>query len=124
MAGQRMLDVDEVTMFGRRGDRRQGTSLKIADPLSEMQPAHWNGAAEGEWKVQGSKNLKKKMQYMIRQELRRKDMMDEEQAMQVREWSFNIGEGGWQLAGFQWNFFHQWSLVCRTNGPSEFHQLI
>ena len=72
-----------------------------------MQPAHWNGAAGGEWKVQGSKNLKKKMQYMIRQELRRKDMMDEEQAMQVREWSFNIGEGGGRLAAswFSMEFF-------------------
>ena len=85
MADQRYLDVEDVDFFGRKGSARSlgQQPLKVADPFSSTQPPSFNEATGGGWQVQNLKGLKKKMKFVIKQELSGKDTMDEDQANQV-----------------------------------------
>ena len=78
MQEQRLLDSDDVRVFGTKSAGLKGARLKIVDPFACA------GGSDDGWQVQNVDRLKKRLKRTIIQELSKKDVMPDERAKMVR----------------------------------------
>ena len=77
MQDQRLLDNDDVRVFGTKSAGLKGARLKVVDPFA------FAGGSEDGWQVQNADRLKKRLKRTIIQELSKKDVMPDERAKTV-----------------------------------------
>ena len=77
MQDQRLLDNDDVRVFGTKSAGLKGARLKVVDPFA------FAGRSEDGWQVQNADRLKKRLKRTIIQELSKKDVMPDERAKMV-----------------------------------------
>ena len=78
MQDQRLLDNDDVRVFGTKSTGLKGARLKVVDPFA------FAGGSDDGWQVQNVDRLKKRLKRTIIQELSKKDIMPDERAKMVR----------------------------------------
>ena len=79
MQDQRILDVDDVKVFGSKAVPGKGGKLRIVNPFA------FSGVTEDGFQFQKPDRLKKKIKRIMVFELSRKDVMPDERAKAVRE---------------------------------------
>ena len=77
MQDQRLLDNDDVRVFGTKSAGLKGARLKVVDLFA------FAGRSEDGWQVQNADRLKKRVKRTIIQELSKKDVMPDERAKTV-----------------------------------------
>ena len=77
MQDQRILDIDDVRVFGSKGVSGKGGRLRVVNPFA------FSGVTEDGWQIQHPERLKKKLKRIIVQELSRKDAMPNDRAKAV-----------------------------------------
>ena len=77
MQDQRLLDNDDVRVFGTKSAGLKGARLKVVDPSA------FDGGSDDGWQVQNADRLKKKLKRTIIQQLSKKDFMADERAKTV-----------------------------------------
>ena len=77
MQDQRLLDNDDVRVFGTKSAGLKGAKLKVVDPFA------FAGGSDDGWQVQNADRLKKRLKRTIIQELSKKDVMPDERAKMV-----------------------------------------
>jgi len=77
MQDQRLLDNDDVRVFGTKSASLKGARLKVVDPFA------FAGGSKDGWQVQNADRLKKRLKRTIIQELSKKDVMPDERAKMV-----------------------------------------
>ena len=77
MQDQRLLDNDDVRVFGTKSAGLKGARLKVVDPFA------FAGRSEDGWQVQNADRLKNRLKRTIIQELSKKDVMPDERAKMV-----------------------------------------
>ena len=80
MKDQRLLDNDDVRVFGTKSAGLKGARLKVVDPSA------FDGGSDDGWQVQNADRLKKRLKRTIIQQLSKKDFMPDERAKTVRYW--------------------------------------
>ena len=78
MQDQRLLDNDDVRVFGTKSAGLKGARLKVVDPFA------FDGGSEDGWQVQNADRLKTRLKRTIIQQLSKKDFMPDERAKTVR----------------------------------------
>ena len=78
MQDQRVLDIDDVRVFGTKSAVVKGGRLKIVNPF-----AFGTGIDADGFQIQNSERLKKKLKRTIIQELSRKDVMPDDRVRTV-----------------------------------------
>ena len=87
MQDQRILDSDDVRVFGSKGVTGKGGKLRIVNPFA------FSGVTEDGWQIQNPERLKKKLKKIIILELSRKDTMPDEKAKAVSKRVIVQGKG-------------------------------
>lgn len=77
MQDQRILDIDDVRVFGSKAVPGRGGKLRIVNPFA------FSGVTEDGWQIQNPERLKKKLKRIMVLELSRKDVMPDERAKAV-----------------------------------------
>ena len=80
MQDQRLLDNDDVRVFGTKSAGLKGERLKVVNPFA------FDGGSDDGWQVQNAAQLKKRLKRTIIQQLSKKDFMPDERAKMVRYW--------------------------------------
>lgn len=79
MQDQRILDIDDVTVFGSKAVAGKGGKLRVVNPFA------FSGTTEDGWQIQNPERLKKKLKRTIILELSRKDTLPDERAKAVNK---------------------------------------
>lgn len=79
MQDQRILDIDDVKVFGSKAVPGKGGKLRIVNPFA------FKGVTEDGFQIQKPKRLEKKLKKIMVFELSRKDVMSDERANAVRK---------------------------------------
>ena len=77
MQDQRILDIDDVRVYGSKAVPGRGGNLKVVDPFA------FSKETEGGWQIQNPEKLRKKLKRTMVLELSRKDVMQAERAKAV-----------------------------------------
>ena len=80
MQDQRLLDNDDVRVFGTKSAGPKGARLKVVNPFA------FDAESDDGWQVQNAAQLKKRLKRTIIQQLSKKDFMPDERAKMVRYW--------------------------------------
>ncbi|KAJ7333526.1 NFX1-type zinc finger-containing protein 1 [Desmophyllum pertusum] len=97
MQDQRILDNDDVRVFGSKAVPGRGGNLKIVDPFT------FGRETDDGWQIQNSERLKKKLKRTMLLELSRKDAMPDERAKTVRNvWNLNVKD--------RWRLYRRWLM--------------
>ena len=86
MQDQRILDVDDIKVFGSKAVPVKGGRLRIVNPFV------FSGANEDGFQFQKPDRLKKKLKRMMVFELSKKDVMPDERAKAVSTFARKLNE--------------------------------
>ena len=77
MQDQRILDDDDVKVFGSKSVGKKVEQLKVVNPYVFI------GQGDEEWQIQRAHRLKRKLKRVVNKELSKKDVMTDEKAAMV-----------------------------------------
>ena len=77
MQDQRILDDDDVKVFGSKSVEKKVEQLKVVNPFVFI------GEGDDEWQIQRAYRLKRKLKRVMNKELGKKDVMTDEKAAMV-----------------------------------------
>ena len=104
MQDQRILDDDDVKVFGSKSVGKKVEQLRVVNPYVFI------GERDDEWQIQRAYRLKRKLKRVVNKELDKKDVMTEEKAAMVS----SIMIMGYKAKNYECHLFAYRSMLIRV----------